>query len=46
MLTFAVLREGEERFRTRANSLHLAWIARDDGFIFCYNQRFYAQVYP
>ena len=34
------LREGEERFRTMANSIpQLAWIARPDGFIYWYNQR-------
>jgi PAS domain S-box-containing protein len=31
-----------ERFRTMANSIsQLAWIARPDGFIFWYNQRWY-----
>jgi len=36
------LRESEERFRTMANSItQLAWIARADGFIFWYNQRWY-----
>jgi len=35
-------REGEERFRTMANSIpQLAWIARADGFIFWYNERWY-----
>lgn len=34
--------ESEERFRTMANSMsQLAWIARADGFIFWYNQRWY-----
>jgi PAS domain S-box-containing protein len=37
-----VLRESEERFRTMANSMpQLAWIARADGFIFWYNDRWY-----
>ena len=36
------LRESEIRFRTMANSIpQLAWIARADGFIFWYNQRWY-----
>ena len=36
------LRESEDRFRTMANSMsQLAWIARADGFIFWYNQRWY-----
>ena len=36
------LRESETRFRTMANSIpQLAWIARADGFIFWYNQRWY-----
>src|SRR5204862_8206675 len=36
------LRDSEERFRTLANSItHLAWIARADGFISWYNQRWY-----
>ncbi len=36
------VRESEERFRTMANSMsQLAWIARADGFIFWYNQRWY-----
>lgn len=34
--------ESERRFRTMANSIpQLAWIARADGFIFWYNQRWY-----
>ena len=38
----AALRESEERFRTMANSIpQLAWIARADGFIHWYNQRWY-----
>jgi len=38
----AALRESEERFRTMANSmLQLAWIARPDGFIHWYNDRWY-----
>ena len=38
-----VLRESEERFRTMANTLpQLAWIARADGYIYWYNQRWYA----
>ena len=36
------LRESEERFRTMANAMQqLAWIARPDGYIFWYNQRWY-----
>lgn len=36
------LRESEESFRTMANSMsQLAWIAKPDGFIFWYNQRWY-----
>jgi PAS domain S-box-containing protein len=36
------VREGEKRFQTMANSIpQLAWIARPDGFIFWYNQRWY-----
>ena len=36
------VRESEERFRTMANSMsQLAWIARADGFIYWYNQRWY-----
>ena len=36
------LRESEERFRTMANSIpQLAWIARADGYIHWYNQRWY-----
>jgi PAS domain S-box-containing protein len=36
------LRESETRFRTMANSIpHLAWIARADGAITWYNQRWY-----
>ena len=38
----AALRESEDRFRTMANSMaQLAWIARADGYIFWYNQRWY-----
>ncbi len=38
----AALRESEDRFRTMANSMaQLAWIARPDGFIYWYNQRWY-----
>jgi len=38
----ARLIESEQRFRTMANSIsQLAWIARRDGFIFWYNQRWY-----
>jgi len=37
------LRESEERFRTMANSIsQLAWIARADGSIHWYNERWYA----
>lgn len=36
------LAESEERFRTMANSIpQLAWIARGDGYIEWYNQRWY-----
>jgi len=36
------LRESEERFRTLVNSMsQLAWIARADGYITWYNQRWY-----
>ncbi len=35
-------RESEERFRTMANAIpQLAWVARADGYIFWYNQRWY-----
>jgi PAS domain S-box-containing protein len=38
----ASLRESEERFRVMANSIpQLAWIARADGYISWYNQRWY-----
>jgi len=37
-----LLREGEQRFRTMANSIpQLAWIAHADGFIYWYNERWY-----
>lgn len=37
------LRESEEGFRTMADTIpQLAWIAKADGYIFWYNQRFYA----
>ncbi len=37
-----VMRESEERFRTLANTLpQLAWIARSDGYIYWFNQRWY-----
>jgi PAS domain S-box-containing protein len=36
------LHESEERFRSMANSIpQLAWVARADGFIYWYNQRWY-----
>jgi PAS domain S-box-containing protein len=36
------LRESEERFRVMANSIpQLAWIAKADGYIYWYNQRWY-----
>ena len=36
------VRESEERFRTMADSIpQLAWVARGDGFIHWYNQRWY-----
>ena len=36
------LRESDERFRMMADSIpQLAWIARTDGYIFWYNQRWY-----
>jgi PAS domain S-box-containing protein len=35
--------ESEERFRTMANAIpQLAWIARADGYIYWYNERWYA----
>ncbi|MFA7062385.1 MAG: PAS domain S-box protein, partial [Pedobacter sp.] len=38
----AALLESEERFRIMANAIpQLAWIARSDGHIFWYNQRWY-----
>jgi PAS domain S-box-containing protein len=38
----AALQESETRFRTMANAMpQLAWIARADGHIFWYNQRWY-----
>jgi PAS domain S-box-containing protein len=41
-LAEAAVRESEDRFRTMANSMpQLAWIARADGYIFWYNQRWY-----
>ena len=40
--TEEALEESEERFRTMANSMpQLAWIARPDGYLFWYNQRWY-----
>jgi PAS domain S-box-containing protein len=37
------LLESEERFRTMANTIpQLAWIARSDGYIYWYNERWYA----
>ena len=40
--TDEALQESEKQFRTLANSIpQLAWIARADGFIFWYNQRWY-----
>ena len=37
------LRESEERFRTMANAIpQLAWIAHPDGYIYWYNERWYA----
>lgn len=39
----AALQESEDRFRTITNSMsQLAWIARPDGHIFWYNERWYA----
>jgi PAS domain S-box-containing protein len=36
------LKDSEERFRTMANAIpQLAWIARSDGYIFWYNQRWH-----
>lgn len=36
------LRESEERFRKMADAMHqLVWIAKPDGYIFWYNQRWY-----
>jgi PAS domain S-box-containing protein len=38
----AAMQESEKRFRTMANSMsQLAWIAKADGFILWYNQRWY-----
>jgi PAS domain S-box-containing protein len=38
----ATLQESEEKFRTMANSIpQLAWIARTDGYILWFNQRWY-----
>ena len=38
----AKLRASEEQFRTMANAMpQLAWIAKADGYIFWYNQRWY-----
>jgi PAS domain S-box-containing protein len=38
----AAIRESEEKFRTLAESIpQLAWMARPDGHIFWYNQRWY-----
>jgi PAS domain S-box-containing protein len=38
----AALGASEERFRTMANAIpQLAWIARGDGYIYWYNQRWY-----
>jgi PAS domain S-box-containing protein len=37
------LRESEERFRTMANAIpQLAWMTRADGYIYWYNERWYA----
>ena len=37
------LRESEERFRTMANTIpQLAWTAQPDGYIYWYNERWYA----
>ncbi len=37
------LLESEERFRTMANAIpQLAWIAQSDGYIYWYNERWYA----
>ena len=37
------LQESEERFRTMVNAIpQLAWIARPDGYIYWYNERWYA----
>jgi PAS domain S-box-containing protein len=36
------LRDSEEQFRTMANAIpQLAWVAKSDGYIFWYNQRWY-----
>src|SRR5512142_1334877 len=38
----AALQQSEERFRTMANAIpQLAWIAKPDGYIYWYNQRWY-----
>jgi PAS domain S-box-containing protein len=40
--TTEAIQESEERFRTMADSVpQLAWIAKADGFIYWYNQRWY-----
>jgi PAS domain S-box-containing protein len=37
-----IIQQSEERFRTMANSIpQLAWIAKPDGFVYWYNQRWY-----
>ena len=41
--TYETLRESEERFHTMANAIpQLAWIAQPDGYIYWYNERWYA----
>ncbi len=41
--TNETLRESEERFHTMANAIpQLAWIAKPDGYIYWYNERWYA----
>ena len=40
---YNTLQESEERFRTMANAIpQLAWIAKPDGYIYWYNERWYS----
>ena len=41
------LHESEEQFRTLAEAIpQLCWMARGDGYVFWYNQRWYYRHYP